>query len=68
MENIDDECDSTGVAFVKIDDLAEAKEYGVDKIPGLVYFEDGIPAIYEGMRPMTFFKEFHFKTKLFGGR
>ena len=45
------------MAFVKIDDLAEAKEYGVDKIPGLVYFEDGIPALYEGMRPMTFLEE-----------
>ena len=66
LENIDDECDSTGVAFVKIDDLAEAKEYGVDKIPGLVYFEDGIPALYEGMRPMTFLEENSFWMKRLG--
>jgi hypothetical protein len=48
LENIDDECDQLGIAFVKIDNTDEAKEYGIDKVPKLVYFEKGIPTIYEG--------------------
>ncbi|VVC95729.1 unnamed protein product [Leptidea sinapis] len=48
LENIDDECDQLGIAFVKIDNDDEAKEYGIDKIPTLLYFEKGIPTYYEG--------------------
>lgn len=48
LENIDDECDALGVNFVKIDNEDEAKEYGIEKIPSLVYFESGIPSLYEG--------------------
>lgn len=48
LENIDDECDKLGIVFVKIDDPDEAKEYGIEKIPSLVYFEGGIPTMYEG--------------------
>lgn len=48
MENIDDECDQLGIAFVKIDNLEEAKEYGIEKLPKLLYFEKGIPTVYEG--------------------
>ncbi|XP_061710948.1 uncharacterized protein LOC133520506 isoform X8 [Cydia pomonella] len=48
LENIDDECDSLGIAFVKIDNDEEAKEYGIEKIPTLLYFEKGIPTYYEG--------------------
>ncbi|XP_045469597.1 uncharacterized protein LOC123677131 isoform X1 [Harmonia axyridis] len=48
LENIDDECDKLGIVFVKIDNDDEAKEYGIDKIPSLVYFEEGIPTLYEG--------------------
>ena len=48
LEKIDDECDQKGIVFVRIDDLEEAKEYGIDSVPYLVYFEDGIPSIYEG--------------------
>ncbi|XP_050478408.1 uncharacterized protein LOC126867664 isoform X3 [Bombus huntii] len=48
LENIDDECDQIGVIFVKIDNLEEAKEYGIEKIPSLLYFEKGIPTLYEG--------------------
>jgi hypothetical protein len=51
LETIDDECDQHGIAFVKIDNDAEAKEYGLelDSLPTLVYFENGIPSIYEGL-------------------
>lgn len=48
MENIDDECDQLGVTFVKIDNLEEAKEYGAEKIPMMLYFKKGIPTVYEG--------------------
>ncbi|XP_018017937.1 uncharacterized protein LOC108674456 isoform X2 [Hyalella azteca] len=48
LESIDDECDAKGIMFVKINDPDEAKEYGLDVIPALVYFESEIPYIYEG--------------------
>ncbi|XP_052841875.1 uncharacterized protein LOC128255964 isoform X18 [Drosophila gunungcola] len=48
LENIDDECDQQDIAFVKIDDDKEAKEWGIDEIPSIVLFERGIPHIYEG--------------------
>ncbi|XP_011061895.1 PREDICTED: uncharacterized protein LOC105150473 isoform X2 [Acromyrmex echinatior] len=48
LENIDDECDQLGVTFVKIDNAEEAKEYGIQKIPTMLYFEKGIPMVYEG--------------------
>ena len=48
LENIDDECDKIGIVFVKIDNREEAEEYGIDKLPGLIYFEKGIPTSYVG--------------------
>ncbi|XP_063702540.1 uncharacterized protein LOC134832452 isoform X2 [Culicoides brevitarsis] len=48
LENIDDECDQHDIAFVKIDDEGEAKEWGIDEFPTLVFYEDGIPHVYEG--------------------
>lgn len=48
LENIDDECDQNDIAFVKIDDDKEAKEYGIETIPTMVFFERGIPHVYEG--------------------
>lgn len=48
LENIDDELEKEGIVIVRIDNDAEAKEYGIDHLPTLVYFEENIPAIYEG--------------------
>lgn len=49
LENIDDECDEHEINFVKIDDPLLAKEYGVaDELPALLYFENGLPSVYEG--------------------
>jgi hypothetical protein len=49
LENIDDECDQHEINFVKIDDPMLAKEYGInDELPALVYFENGLPSVYEG--------------------
>lgn len=55
LENIDDECDQNDIAFVKIDNDAEAKEYGIDTLPALIYFEKRIPYIYEGWFGTLFF-------------
>ena len=48
LENIDDECDQKGVIFVKIDNPDEAKEYGIDVVPSLIYFENTIPSLFVG--------------------
>lgn len=48
LENIDDELEKEGIVIVRMDNDAEAKEYGIDHLPTLVYFENKIPAIYEG--------------------
>lgn len=33
---------------MKIDNTEEAKEYGIQKVPAMIYFEKGIPMVYEG--------------------
>lgn len=48
LENIDDDCDQQNIAFVKISDLNEAKEYGIGTLPTLVLFERKIPHVYDG--------------------
>ena len=48
LEHIDDECDQNGITFVKIDNAEEAKEYGIEDLPTIIYFEDGVPTLYEG--------------------
>ncbi|KAG8237453.1 hypothetical protein J437_LFUL015981, partial [Ladona fulva] len=47
LENIDDECDQHGIVFVKMDNEEEAREYGIEKVPALLYFENEIPTVYE---------------------
>lgn len=50
VENIDDECDQHGIAFVKIDDIEVSKRFGIEyeELPTLVYFEEKIPNFYQG--------------------
>ena len=48
MENIDDDCEIYGINFVKIQDQALAKRYGIKNYPALVYFRNGNPLIYDG--------------------
>ncbi|OQR73882.1 hypothetical protein BIW11_01064 [Tropilaelaps mercedesae] len=48
LENIDDECDQHDIPFVKIDDPDVVKQFGVDAVPALFYFEAGIPNYYPG--------------------
>jgi hypothetical protein len=48
IENIDDDLEREGIVIVRIDNDAEAKEYGIDHLPALIYFEEKLPAMYEG--------------------
>lgn len=48
LENIDDEADQLGIAFVKINDEALADEYSLDSLPTLVYYRHRIPIVYDG--------------------
>jgi len=34
---------------VKIDDDEEAKLYGIEELPSLLYFENGVPTLYNGI-------------------
>lgn len=47
LENIDDEADQLGIAFVKINDEELANEYNLGELPKLVYYRHQIPIIYE---------------------
>lgn len=58
LENIDDDCDQHNIAFVKISDVEEAKEYGIDSLPTLVLFERKIPHIYDGQ-----YRNFYFYAR-----
>jgi len=48
LENIDDDCNREGIQFVKTDDKKAVKDFGIDTIPSLVYFEEKIPNLYDG--------------------
>lgn len=50
VEHIDDEADSAGINFVKIDDKELAKQYGVFALPAILFFKTGSkePVIYAG--------------------
>ena len=49
LENIDDDCDRHGIVFVKNDDREFADDNGINDIPALIYYEDGIPNLYDGI-------------------
>lgn len=49
LEKIDDDTDTFGVDFVKINDKRLAKQYGIKNFPALTYFREREPIIYEGM-------------------
>lgn len=55
LENIDDDTDSFGVDFVKINDKRLAKHYGIKNFPALTYFRKKEPIIYEGVLNILFF-------------
>lgn len=50
IEHIDDEADSAGINFVKIDDKQLAKDFGVFALPAILFFKlsSKEPVIYAG--------------------
>lgn len=51
IEHIDDEADSVGIKFVKIDDKQLSKQYGVFALPAILFFKMSSkePVIYAGI-------------------
>lgn len=48
LENIDDDTDKHGIQFVKSNDVKLAHEIGIFAFPALVYYETGVPIMYDG--------------------
>ena len=42
LELIDDDCAKFEINFVKLRDAEAAREYGIDDMPGLLYFENRV--------------------------
>ena len=40
-------CDRFDIGIVKVGEQSAATKYGIDEFPTMVYFEDGIPTIFE---------------------
>lgn len=49
LETIDDDTDKHGIQFVKSKDSKLASEIGIFSFPALVYYETGVPIMYNGM-------------------
>ena len=48
VETLDDDMDKISVAMVKVSDESKALEFGLDKLPALLYFKNGVPGLYDG--------------------
>lgn len=48
LETIDDDTDKQGIQFVKSNDAKLAAEIGIFSFPALVYYETGVPIMYDG--------------------
>lgn len=48
MEQIDDDCAKRGIQFVKVSEHGAAEQFGVARLPSLVYFRNELPSLYEG--------------------
>lgn len=48
LETIDDDTDEYGIQFVKSNDVKLAHEIGIFSFPALVYYETGVPIMYDG--------------------
>ena len=49
LENIDDDFDKNGIPLVKVDDTTKAKdEFGLDKLPAVLYWKGEIPNMFPG--------------------
>lgn len=57
LENIDDDTDRYGITFVKSNDVKLAHEIGIFAFPSLVYYETGVPIMYDGRFDQVFIKQ-----------
>ena len=48
FSDIDEKLDKRDLHLVKISDDGAGEEYGIEELPSLVYFENGVPEIFEG--------------------
>ena len=48
LEHIDEKLDKQDMPFVKISDEGATDAFGIEVIPSLVYFENGVPELYPG--------------------
>ena len=48
LESIDEKLDKQDLTMVKISDKGAKASFGIETIPALVYFEGGVPELYEG--------------------
>lgn len=48
LETIDDDTDKHHIQFVKTNDVKLAHEIGVFAFPALVYYETGVPIMFDG--------------------
>lgn len=55
LETIDDDTDNHGILFVKSNDEKLAHEIGIFSFPSLVYYETGVPIMYDGKAHFFYF-------------
>uniref|UniRef100_A0A0K2UHY0 Putative LOC100161052 [Acyrthosiphon pisum] n=1 Tax=Lepeophtheirus salmonis TaxID=72036 RepID=A0A0K2UHY0_LEPSM len=48
LEYIDEKLDQQDLTFVKISDPGSAQAFGIEEVPSLVFFENGVPELYDG--------------------
>ncbi|XP_035224969.1 uncharacterized protein LOC118197552 [Stegodyphus dumicola] len=48
LEEIDDDAEKSGIAFVKVSDEALALEFGLETLPALLYYRNKVPLLYDG--------------------
>lgn len=48
LETIDDDTDKHNIQFVKTNDVKLAHEIGVFSFPALIYYETGVPIMFDG--------------------
>ena len=48
METLDDDMDNISVPLIKISDESKALQFGLDKLPTIVYFKNQIPGLFDG--------------------
>lgn len=46
--DIDEKLDKRDLHLVKISDEGAGEEYGIEELPCLVYFENGVPELFDG--------------------